>query len=363
MRVGARFVPVIGWGLLAYDIVNLLPSETLIGPQIAEMRGRAGVYAWDGGSYLSAANGTNTNYLIGHSGLSGSALDLQLAANAARSEIFADTARQLELQTLPYDNTALAGAFIDRADTTVGHINAAAARGDAAEIEAILEEYRAESARQEEEFRAGLTAIPAVGPTEEGNVSVTGTCRPIRICFWPAARFRRGRLGREFERQLENQQNAINAMSPATLVSNRDAYCNPATRPALQSAAAASRNATRRLYAANLTAAFRAIPRVGRVPGAARAAAQRRMRGGAALHNPDMIAGGGPLINPASVATVNPLGNVEGFGNERVNQSIGSSWGTCANADSRSSRLRDHAERQAAAGCPSTQAELAVCRN
>ena len=224
-RVAVRFVPIVGWGLTIYEVGSLIdgaiPDTTQIQWMIDDLNGRAGEYAWSGEIIHGAGNGVNTGQLINQYWGQPS-LPMRLQANAARSEILADTARQVQLQALPTGNEALAEALRDRANTTIGHINSAVANGDEAQVQEILDEYRAESARQEEEFRQANASAPPTSEVTEGNVSIVGQCRPIRLCFWPSGRYRNNTtLRREYERQLANQERGLNAMAPADVVSNR----------------------------------------------------------------------------------------------------------------------------------------------
>lgn len=202
------------------------------------------------------------------------------------------------------------------------------------------------------------------------NVRVTGGCRPIRICFWPGRNFRNNpNLRREYDQQLRQQQDGLNAMAPGQVVSNRQAYCAlPSTSRGI---AGPSQAAARRLYRANYTRRLERVERA--LPARARAIANvtrttrvaRHMRDVAALHNPDRIAGGSSTVvyGPSDAAATLAGRPATTIGHRGTNSSIGRLWGGCNDPSSNSSRLQDHAERQAAAGCSSVQATLAICRD
>lgn len=357
-RLGGRAIPVVGTGLLVVDalclIHGLIPEQTKIGNMIQGLDGRADDYAWSGEVLRGAGDGLETASIINDYWGDPSQL-IGLQANAARSEILSDTARQIELQALPTGNEPLAETLQHRRDTAVGYINSAVAEGAPEVVQQVLEDDRAESARQEAEFQARSQQIPPLpsGASAE-PVRVTGSCRPVRLCFWPATNARRQPLRREFERQLEAKERVINADLLGDQVGNRQAFCNPTQRSANAAQAAASRTAARTAHRQALTQLYRpharAIPNVrARLSDTAPIRARARMRSLAALHNPAMVAGGGPGLDftPADADNVLAGRPICNFGHKAVNSSIGRSLG---NGGSRSSRLKDDTRRQAANG-------------
>jgi hypothetical protein len=181
-------------------------------------------------------------------------------------------------------------------------------------------------------------------------------------------------LMREYRRQLQLQQNGINSMSPAQLVTNRKNYQSTTGYASSQAIAGTTRSATNAAYRrAHRSFLRRTTPGINSrnlaVRGAAEASVQarlsRRMGNVAALHGPDMVAGGDPAIvmSPTSIAAASAGRPIPEIGNRRVNSSIGRSWGNRSGSNTRGSRLEEHAERQAAMGCPSTQADLDVCES
>ena len=218
---------------------------------------------------------------------------------------------------------------------------------------------------------APVSPAPVTGPTS-GQVRISGQCRPIRICFWPRAKFRNNpRLRREYERQLRLQERGINAMPPGQLAQNRADFCDLGRRPAIEARSAAANRVARTAYSTAVRQRMKAQAALLR--GRTRIAAElsiplrlrSHMRKVAVLHNPDKIAGGNPTVVFTPADATQTLANrpASTVGDRSVNGSIGSSWGTCGSPNSRSSRLARHAEQQDRNGCPSTQAQLEICRD
>lgn len=163
-------------------------------------------------------------------------------------------------------------------------------------------------------------------------------CSEIK-CFTPPD----GADPEEFARQLKEQQDAINNMSPDELLGNMDRYAQFG-RPA---ADAAARQAARSKWITDrtrvLTDQYRAGG-MGPAAAAARAASEAASEASGlnATHTPDLVAGGD--------------GTISGLGDASVNKSIGSQWG-----HGRADQLRSAAEDAKAKGKDKMDVKLEVC--
>ena len=173
---------------------------------------------------------------------------------------------------------------------------------------------------------------------EEEAENTCAECQEID-CFTPPE----GADPEEFARQLKEQQDAINNMSPDELLGNMDRYAEFG-RPA---ADAAARQAARNKWIADRT---RALTGQYRAEGMSAADAAAKAAGDAAseasglnaTHTPDLVAGGD--------------GTISGLGDASVNKSIGSQWG-----HGRADQLRSNAEEAKKQGKDKMDVNLEVC--
>ncbi|MEJ6392363.1 polymorphic toxin type 15 domain-containing protein [Gymnodinialimonas sp. 2305UL16-5] len=369
-RVGVRLIPIVAVPSTIYEgimlIDALIPAQHKIETHIGNLRSQAESFAPGGDGYLRQSQLAEQYPEAG---------EVLLGSMEAQSHVFADTADQIALQALPGADEAHADALTHRMNETNRLLGQAAS---SEEVDEILAAYREESARQEEEFRQALaqqTIVPPP-PEAEGDVRIAGQCRRIVVCFWPGEQYRRNPLRREYERQLRNQQDGINAMLPQDLVQNYDTFQTPAGRAAAELASNTSRTAVRGAYRRAYRSYLRSV-----TPGtssanpyvlaAANASVEarlaRHMRRVAALHNPDSIAGGNPTIimSPQSIAAARFGRPIPEIGHRGTNSSIGNLWNRAPRGhpgQTRAERLVAHARQQAALGCGSTQVELAICQ-
>lgn len=148
----------------------------------------------------------------------------------------------------------------------------------------------------------------------------------------------------EFAKQLKDQQDALNQMSPDEVLRNMDAYA-AAGRPAGEAVARAAERAAYRARRIREVADELVAGGMGRRAAEIQAGLDvgREMRNLDALHNPDLSAGG--------------AGTIGGLGNRSINRSIGSQWG-----QGRADQLRRAAEAQKRAGkATMEEVELKIC--
>ena len=135
----------------------------------------------------------------------------------------------------------------------------------------------------------------------------------------------------EFDRQLKDQQDAINEMSPDDVLDNMDSFAENGRPPG----DAAARRQAGNDWIRDRAEELRDEEGLGRE--AAEAQAQRERSGLAALHTPDLIAGGSGLI--------------KGMGNKGVNSSLGSQWRHGTRQQTPRSRRRSANQRRRNHGC------------
>lgn len=171
-----------------------------------------------------------------------------------------------------------------------------------------------------------------IPPYPDGN-RTSKRCPSRRICF-----NRKNYDWKEYNRQLQLQQDAINAKSPAQNVIDIDDY-SPSLR---QEARSAQQRATQNYIRQNQ---FAFTQQYGVE------AWDEHMDSLAAIHRLDMVAGG----NPTDIA---------GMGNKAINSSIGPSWNKAEVSGmfdpSRKEELRSYAAQMRDRGCP-MQVSLSTC--
>lgn len=174
---------------------------------------------------------------------------------------------------------------------------------------------------------------------EEDQATTCKDCGDID-CFTPPE----GADPEEFARQLKEQQDAINDMSPDEILNNMDRFSSGAGRGAGD--AAARRQARDQYRDRRVEEVTRENRAAGMSRGDARTAAEasvaEEMSSLAATHVLDMIAGGD--------------GTISGLGDARVNSSIGSQW-----RHGRADQLRQNAENAKKAGAEKMDVELEIC--
>ncbi|WP_162561389.1 PAAR-like domain-containing protein [Methylobacterium terrae] len=167
---------------------------------------------------------------------------------------------------------------------------------------------------------------PAPGPGD--GTRTTGRCYGRRICF-----NRNGYDAKEYERQLQMQQDKINAKSPQQNVTDIDNYS-----PAMRKISEPYQNAAKQAYiSAN---------RDGFTQKFGSSAWREHISSLAALHRLDMVAGGDPT-------------DIAGMGNTNINSAIGAAWNK-PDSDSRKNQVRNYAKDMAEKGCP-MQIRLSIC--
>ena len=140
----------------------------------------------------------------------------------------------------------------------------------------------------------------------------------------------------EFDRQLKDQQDAINEMSPDEVIDNMDSFTENGRPPG----DAAARRQAGNDWIRDRAEELRDEEGLGRE--AAEAQARQERSGLAALHTPDLIAGGSGLI--------------KGMGDKGVNSSLGSQW-----RHGRAAKLREAAEEARARGEETMDVSLEPC--
>jgi len=175
-------------------------------------------------------------------------------------------------------------------------------------------------------------------------------CRLLIICFMPT----KSTVERdEFKRQMELQQDGLNAMTPQEMLANRAAYeADPTGMRALSEPLQAK---TREEFRTTPRIQQKYIAKYG--PTRWRAELDKYLSSAAALHNPDMVAGG------RYDSVVNQTLPIEDrIGGLPENSSMGSQWiNPNRNSNTRASRLVEHAKRQAQNNCTSVQVDLRMC--
>lgn len=130
----------------------------------------------------------------------------------------------------------------------------------------------------------------------------------------------------EFNRQLKDQQDAINKMKTKEWLANRESFENR-DKADHRKRAKEARDKYRKQEIKRRTKEYmRNNPQASYIE--AQKAAQQSMRGQAALHNPDGVAGG-------------DIDQISGMGDSRVNSSIGAQWGK-GRAASIESQIKQH---------------------
>lgn len=138
---------------------------------------------------------------------------------------------------------------------------------------------------------------------------VTGRIKP-KPPFKRSAKHNTDALKREFERQLRDQEDAINNMTVKDWLKNREEFNT--NRSSIEKRAQRERTKYRKQEFDKRVKEYRkANPKA--TEAEAKKYAKDSMEGQAALHNPDGIAGGKP-------------GDITGMGDSSVNSSIGSQW-------------------------------------
>ncbi|WP_116084339.1 polymorphic toxin type 15 domain-containing protein [Tropicimonas sp. IMCC34011] len=158
-------------------------------------------------------------------------------------------------------------------------------------------------------------------------------------CFTPPD----GADPEEFRRQLKEQQDAINEMSPDEILGNMERYANEGRGAGDAAARRAARDAYRTRETRNRTTELRrqGLSRPDAEAQAGQEVAEA-MRSLDALHAPDGIAGGD--------------GTISGLGNRSVNRSIGGQW-----KNGRADQLKDIAEQSQREGMEKMDVELDIC--
>ena len=204
-------------------------------------------------------------------------------------------------------------------------VGRAAARAAAAAISQMMEDANEDAEEQTEEQDATQTCADC------GEID----------CFSPPD----GADPEEFARQLQEQEDAINNMSPDELLNNMrnfrangrgsgDAAARRQTRGEFRTRR--TRELTEEYLANNPTMS------IGEAQAAAAAQAGRELAELAATHVLDMIAGGD--------------GSISGLGNSRINSSIGSQW-----RHGRAEQLRQNAQKAKEQGAEKMDVSLEVC--
>lgn len=158
-------------------------------------------------------------------------------------------------------------------------------------------------------------------------------CPSRRICF-----NRKNYDRREYNRQLQLQQDAINAKSPAQNITDIDNYS-----PSMRQIARPAQERAKQSYVSKYERSF--TQKYGSD------AWDEHINSLAAIHRLDMVAGG----NPTDIA---------GMGNRDINSSIGPAWNQAEVSGmfnpSRKEELRSYAEQMRDRGCP-MQVSLSTC--
>ncbi|OLP52411.1 hypothetical protein BJF91_15255 [Allorhizobium taibaishanense] len=171
-----------------------------------------------------------------------------------------------------------------------------------------------------------------VPPFTDGN-RTSKRCPSRRICF-----NRKNYDRQEYNRQLQLQQDAINAKSPAQNVTDIDNY-SPSLRQIARPAQERAKSKYIQDYRDSFTQQY------------GPEAWDDHINSLAAIHRLDMVAGG----NPTDIA---------GMGNKEINSSIGPSWNQAEVSGmfnpSRKEELRSYAAQMRDRGCP-MQVSLSTC--
>lgn len=153
----------------------------------------------------------------------------------------------------------------------------------------------------------------------------------------------------EFEKQLEEQRDAINDIPPDQLVKKMETYENIGR---------GAKDAADRKMARDAWANNRASEVVNKKPGttrdAARAAARSEIKTMDVIHTPDLSAGGTGRVSP----------NNGGLGPRSANRSIGSQWskgGNNTDGKTRLEQLKEHAQKAKEKG-ERTNVDLRLCK-
>jgi hypothetical protein len=162
-------------------------------------------------------------------------------------------------------------------------------------------------------------------PLPNPNLRVSPKCRSETICF-----NRKQYDKKEYDRQLQLQQDAINAKSPDQNVTDIDNY-----NPSMRSQALNAQAQAKQQYIDQNMQGF--VQQYGQAQWDQHIASLN------AIHRLDMVAGGSPT-------------DIAGMGSANVNQSIGPSWNQSDEwaglGRSRKNKLKDYAKEMAKNHCP-----------